>query len=202
MDNLREWMGYDHNEAADCRGTKTQIQSRAQDMGMTVQFKGIFPEKDEMLEEKLRMGESVRELWTDVDERFHEALQMIWRDDHEKSIGIIANNRSIQSLLRLIGFPCGVKHLDADFGILNMQNAAVIPLLVTRSADQRAYEQWEKKCADFRLIEEAIIVQQRERDYDEGEEVARQLNADEAAKFALLLGPKELSEFEAHRSRS
>lgn len=199
MDNLREWMGYDHNEATDCRGTKAEIERRF-DADVRLTFTGTFPEEDEMFEVKIRAGESVRELWIDVDERMREGLDLVWRDDPAQTVAIVANNRSIQSLLRLVGCPCGVEQLEEEFGISNMQNAAVIPLLVTRSTDPRAFAQWETDCARFRRLEGPMIIQQRKRDYEEGEQVARELSEDEAAKFARLLGAKELDEFKAHRN--
>lgn len=202
MDNFREWMGYDHNEATDCRGTRTEIVDKARlpGPGPSVDFKGFFSERDEMFEERIRAGESVRELWIDVDRRWREALDVIWRDDDSQSICIVGNNRSLQSLLRVVGFPCTKQTLEEEFGILNMQNAAIVPLLVTRITDEESHRAWEKMCADFRAVEEAMIVDQRERDYAEGEECARQLSEGDASKFALLLGSKELEEFRAHRS--
>lgn len=208
MDSLREWMGFAHDEVSDCRGTRTAIQRHAAAMQATaatqVTFAGAFPERDEMFEERLRAGESVRELWVDVDRRWRDALDVIWGQQQDEeassSVAIVGNNRSIQSLLRLVGFPCGRAQLEAEFGILNLQNAAVIPLLVTRSTDPRPYETWERECADVRLVEERMIVEQRERDYAEGEEIARGMSEEEAEKFALLLGPKELYEFTAHRA--
>ncbi|KAF3767068.1 hypothetical protein M406DRAFT_328175 [Cryphonectria parasitica EP155] len=168
MDEMREWMGFGHDEVTDCRGTKSQISHRVRDRGAIAIFGGDdFPEQDEMFEERVRSGESVEELWIDVDRRWLRALEFIWQVDDHNVICICSNNRSLQSLLRLVGFPCSVETLEDEFGILNLQNSAIIPLLIKRTPTEEGLEDWNDACTYWEDIEKPIIIAQRERDYAE-----------------------------------
>lgn len=116
VDNFREWMGYDHNEQNDTRGTREEIEKHAKNvLKVKTKFMGSFPEEDKMFNQK-----PLQETWSQVDERWEAALNSIFETDSNKVICICGNNRSIQSGLRLIGHEADEKVLEDNFSIMNM----------------------------------------------------------------------------------
>lgn len=115
-DNLREWLGYNHHEQNDTRGTKEEIKKHAKSvLQVQPKFVGYFPEDDQMFNRR-----PLQETWSQVDERWEAALNLIFETDLNKVICICGNNRSIQSGLRVVGHEADQKVLQDNFGIMNM----------------------------------------------------------------------------------
>jgi broad specificity phosphatase PhoE len=119
-DELREWLGWDHNHTSDKRSKKSQILQLSDPNMMKITADPSFPEDDRIFE-----APTVREAFVDVDQRIRAALDSIFESDSNRYISLFLHNRCLRSFLRVIGHKPGVDDFD-------MANASTIAFLVTR----------------------------------------------------------------------
>lgn len=155
MDELREWLGWDHNAGSDRRSTKTQIEHNFRDSGVNLRFGHCFPNKDIMFQ-----ATTIKESWVDVRRRWERALDYIFDNDPRKYICLFGNNRSLQCGLHVLGLPLDDTLIEQHkkITVLNMENGAVIALLVRRQP--LSQDEAEKKrllWANWEQQEAAII---------------------------------------------
>lgn len=197
VDNFREWLGWNHNEQNDTRGTKTEIQKHSESLAVQPTFLHPFPEEDEMFKRN-----PLEEAWVDVDERWEEALNTIFDTDSSRVICICGNNRSIQSCLRLIGHRADNEVLKRSFGLANMANGAMMALLVRRvELDSAQAEERRRERRRWRKVEVDIIEQKKSADDDVAEQQVKNYGEAEIDKLLELLGQEQLDEVHAIRGQ-
>lgn len=157
LDELREWLGWDHNAGSDRRGSKAEITHAFRDSHVDLVFKRDFPEDDIMM----RQGDTVRETWVDVRKRWERALDWIYENDARKYICLFGNNRSLQCGLHVLGLPldAGLVDKHKKITVVNMANCAMVALIVRRQALSGPEEVYEKEIrwAELELKEQDVI---------------------------------------------
>lgn len=129
LDELREWLGWDHNIQTDRRGSKTDIKQAFYYSGVDLRFKNDFSEEDVVFQ-----GEPIRETWVNVRRRWERALDWIFESDERKHICLFGNNRSLQCALHALGLPLdtGLVEEYKKITVVNLANCAVLALVVRR----------------------------------------------------------------------
>lgn len=199
MDGLREWLGWNHNEQNDTRGTRTEIESLAKNLSQVrLSFPVDFPEEDEMF-----MRDPLEEVWMQVDLRWEKALNFIFENDPNKVICITGNNRAIQSGLRIIGHDICNETLENNFGIMNMKHGAVVAFLVRRYKldDAEIESTWLERKQVWRMEEQIITQKKAEDDVKACEEVMN-MSCEKLESLLSLLGPLERQVVVGMRCRS
>lgn len=129
LDELREWLGWDHNVATDRRSSKAEITRAFRHSDVDLVFKKDFPEEDVMCQK-----ETIRESWVDVRRRWERALDWIYDNDPRKYVFLSSNNRSLQCGLHVLGLPldAGLIEKHKKITVVNMANCAVLAFVVRR----------------------------------------------------------------------
>lgn len=129
LDELREWLGWDHNVETDRRGTKTDIEQAFAQSDVDLRFKTDFSEEDVMFQD-----ERVRETWVGVRRRWERALDWIFQSDERKYICLFGNNRSLQCGLNALGLPLDTRLVEEHkkITVVNLANCAMLALVVHR----------------------------------------------------------------------
>lgn len=186
MDNLREWLGWNHNEQNDTRGTRAEIDEHATKfLQVKLSFPLSFPEADEMF-----MQDPLEEVWVQVDQRWEQTLNFVFETDPNRVICITGNNRSIQSGLRVIGHSADDEELNNGFGIMNMKNGAMVAFLVRRhTVDASEVDNMRLKRESLRKKEERIIGEKKAEDDKKAEEEVIEMTSDKFESLLELLDP-------------
>lgn len=131
LDELREWLGWDHNVQADRRGSKTDIEQAFHHSGVDLIFKHDFSEEDIVFQ-----GETIRETWVNVRRRWERALDLIFESDERKYICLFGNNRSLQCALHALSLPldAGLVQQYKKITVVNLANCAVLALVIRRQS--------------------------------------------------------------------
>lgn len=144
LDELREWLGWDHIAGSDRRSSKTKIKSDFSNRQVDLHFREEFPEDDNMMNEI-----PIQETWVDVRRRWEKALDYIYETNEHKYICVFGNNRSLQCGLDLLRLPQD-KHLiekHKKITVLNMANCSMLALVVrrrplTKSEAKKKNDRW------------------------------------------------------------
>lgn len=155
LDELREWLGWDHNMETDRRGTKAEITNDFRHFNVDLMFKEDFPEEDAMCQ-----GETIRESWVDVRKRWERALDWIFENDARKYICLSSNNRSLQCGLHVLGLPldAGLIEKHKKITVVNLANCAMLAFVVRRQPlNYTEAMEKEVRWADLELHEQDVI---------------------------------------------